>query len=103
MIEYRGGSRPSVGLTISIDTEEDNWTPSREHITTRNIGELPKLAGLFAGLGVRATYFTTYQVAVNPDAGAVIRDLHTGGLKSGHICIPGTLHRCVVWRPTSRC
>jgi hypothetical protein len=72
-------SRPRVGLSISIDTEEDNWAPTREGVTVTNIQELPKLADLFASLGVRATYFVTYQVAAAADSAAVLRDLHERG------------------------
>jgi len=53
-----------VGLSVSIDTEEDTWIPSLEGITVegirvRNIREIPKLAERHASLGVRATYFVT--------------------------------------------
>ncbi len=68
-------SRPRVGLSISIDTEEDNWAPTREGITVSNIQELPRLADLFDSLGVRATYFVTYQVAAAADSAAVLREL----------------------------
>lgn len=74
-----GSARPSVGLSISIDTEEDNWIPSLEGVTVRNAGELPRLAELFASLGVRATYFVTYQIASTPESAAVIRDLAADG------------------------
>lgn len=74
-----GGTRPVVGLSISIDTEEDNWIPSLEGITVRNIREIPRLAELFATLGVRATYFVTYQVASTPESASVIRDLASDG------------------------
>jgi len=68
-----------VGVSVSIDTEEDNWIPSLEGITVRNIRELPKLAELCASLGVRATYFVTYQVASTPESAAVIRELASDG------------------------
>jgi len=74
------GSRPTVGLSISIDTEEDNWSPAIQGVTVRNIQELPKLSELFTSLGVRATYFATYQVVANPDSAAVLRDLHDQGI-----------------------
>jgi hypothetical protein len=74
------GSRPTVGLSISIDTEEDNWSPAIQGVTVRNIQELPKLSELFTSLGVRATYFATYQVLANPDSAAVLRDLHDQGI-----------------------
>jgi hypothetical protein len=72
-------TRASVGLTVSIDTEEDNWTPATRDITTRNISQLPKLAALFERLGVRATYFTTYQAAICAESASVLRALHGSG------------------------
>ena len=77
--EHRG-SRPTVNLSISIDTEEDNWVPSVDGVTVRNIQELPKLSELFTSLGVRATYFVTYQVVANPESAAVLRELHGQGV-----------------------
>jgi hypothetical protein len=78
-LEQRG-TRPTVGLSISIDTEEDNWSPAIQGVTVRNIRELPKLSELFASMGVRATYFATYQVVANPDSAAVLRDIHEQGI-----------------------
>ena len=62
-------------LIVSLDTEEDNWHRSRTDVTVRNIFELRRLARLFDRLGVRPTYFTTYQVAIDPEAAAVLRDV----------------------------
>ena len=56
-------SAREVLLIVSIDTEEDNWTPTRGRSTVENIRELPRLERFFERLGVRATYLTTYQVA----------------------------------------
>ncbi|PYP51709.1 MAG: hypothetical protein DMD45_07020 [Gemmatimonadetes bacterium] len=75
-------TRPTF-LIVSIDTEEDNWQPRRERVTVENIRELPRLDALFQGLGVRATYFTTYQVAIHTWAAAILRDLHAGGAELG--------------------
>src|ERR1043166_6935984 len=69
----------TIRLTVSIDTEEDNWQPRRDGVTIENIRELPRLDGLFQRLGVRATYFTSYQVAVQEWAAATIRQLRGGG------------------------
>ncbi len=71
-------SRPAVGLSISIDTEEDNWDPAVEDVTVRNIDELRRLDEMFGSLDVRATYFVTYQVAANPGAAAIMRGIHEG-------------------------
>lgn len=68
-----------VTLLVSIDTEEDNWTPSREGITVENIRELPTLQALFDRLGIRATYFTTYQVAKQRAAATIVREICADG------------------------
>jgi len=70
-----------VTLVVSVDTEEDNWVPTRSSLTARNVLELPRLDALFRRLGgVRTTYFTTYAVVQDPEATAVMRDLAQGGL-----------------------
>src|SRR2546422_322612 len=68
-----------VTLLVSIDTEEDNWVPSREGITVENTRELPRLQALFDRLGIRATYFTTYQVAKRPAAAMILREICAAG------------------------
>lgn len=68
-----------VTLVASIDTEEDNWRPVRSGMTANNIGELPRLQGHLEGLGLRPTYFTTYQVACDPRASRIIREIHDSG------------------------
>ncbi|OLB80775.1 MAG: hypothetical protein AUI15_41085 [Actinobacteria bacterium 13_2_20CM_2_66_6] len=70
---------PNVLLLVSVDTEDDNWHPRREGVTVENVRELPRLAALFRRLGVRATYFTTYQVAIRDWAAGLLRELRTGG------------------------
>lgn len=75
-------SRPIL-LLVSVDTEEDNWQPRRDGVTIENIHELPRLDALFQRLGVRATYFTTYQVAIREWAAATLRELHAGGAEIG--------------------
>jgi hypothetical protein len=74
---------PPTLLIVSIDTEEDDWHPRRDGVTVENIRELPRLDALFQGLGVRATYFTTYQVAIHDWAAAILRELHGGGAELG--------------------
>jgi len=64
-----------IFVIVSLDTEEDNWNRSRTNVTVKNIRELPRLARLFDGLGVRPTYFTTHQVAIDPCSAAVMRDV----------------------------
>jgi hypothetical protein len=60
---------------VSLDTEEDNWSRSRDGVTCENIGELRRQAAFFEGLGVRPTYFTTYQVATDVRAADVMREV----------------------------
>ena len=74
---------PPILLIVSVDTEEDNWQPCRDGVTIDNIRELPRLDVLFQRLGVRATYFTTYQVAVREWAAATLRQLRAGGAEIG--------------------
>ena len=68
MSERRAPCSGGVLLLVSIDTEEDNWHRSRHDVTLENIGELRQLAAFFKRLGVRPTYFTTYQVAADSRA-----------------------------------
>jgi hypothetical protein len=73
----------TIRLIVSIDTEEDNWQPCRDGVTIENIRELPRLDSLFQRLGVRATYFTTHQVAVQEWSAATLRQLQDGGAEIG--------------------
>jgi hypothetical protein len=70
---------PSILLLVSIDTEEDNWEPARRGITVENIRDLPRLDRFFERLGVRATYFTSYQVAITPWAADILGGIAAGG------------------------
>src|SRR5258708_33361972 len=68
-----------VIVIVSIDTEEDNWHRTRTGVTVENIAELRGLAAFFDRLGVRPTYFTSYQVAIDPRAAATLREVSAGG------------------------
>jgi len=74
---------PSILVMVSIDTEEDNWRPCRDGVTVDNVRELPRLDTLLRQLGVRATYFTTYQVALRDWAVATLQELQAGGAEIG--------------------
>jgi len=76
-------TKPPTLLIVSIDTEEDDWRPRRDGVTVENIRELTRLDALFQRLGVRATYFTTYQVAIHDWAAAILRELHGAGAELG--------------------
>ena len=73
----------SILVMVSIDTEEDNWRPCRDGVTVDNVRELPRLDTLLRQLGVRATYFTTYQVALRDWAVATLQELQAGGAEIG--------------------
>ena len=60
---------------VSIDTEEDNWVPTRDDITLENARQLPGLQAMFDRLGVRPTYFVTHTLAVDPMASEIIAEL----------------------------
>jgi hypothetical protein len=68
-------ARPAIPLIVSLDTEEDNWNRSRTNVTVESIGELHRQSKLFERLGVRPTYFTSYQVAVDECAVAVLSEV----------------------------
>lgn len=68
-----------IPFVISIDTEEDNWTPVRSGFTAANSRELPVLDQFFASLGVRATYFTTFQFVSSPGAAEILREIIARG------------------------
>lgn len=77
MVE-RGSKADGILLIVSIDTEEDNWHRSRHDVTVKNIDEFRPLAAFFRRLGVRPTYFTTYQVARDDRAAATLREACDG-------------------------
>lgn len=79
MPEVRAPSARDIILVVSVDTEEDNWYPSGHCLTVENIRELPRLEAFFRRLGVRATYFTTYRVAVDPEAADILRTIGDAG------------------------
>jgi hypothetical protein len=66
-------------LVASIDTEEDNWRPTRDGIRIENIRELPALQRFLAGLGLRPTYFADHPVASSAWSAAILRELAESG------------------------
>ena len=70
-------------LLVTIDTEEDNWEPRPGEATVENIRELPRLDRFLQRFGVRATYFTTFQVATVPWAADILRAIRDGGAEIG--------------------
>lgn len=76
-------------VLLSVDTEADNqWeAESRRNISVRNIAELPRLQKLCDEYGVRPTYLLTYEVAVDAESQAILRELAGTGR-----CEIGTHH-----------
>jgi peptidoglycan/xylan/chitin deacetylase (PgdA/CDA1 family) len=68
-------------VLLGVDTEADNqWeAASRETLTVRNIAELPRLQKLCDEYDVRPTYLLTQEVAVDPEAKAILKDLAATG------------------------
>ncbi len=71
------GYRPA--FLVTIDTEEDNWFPSREGITTENIRGVERLQQLFDRYGVRPTYLTTWEIVTRPWAIALLTGIERDG------------------------
>jgi len=74
---------PTVLLSASVDTEEDNWVATRDGVTTANIARLPRMHERMSRLGLRLTYFSAYRVAIDPAAAAVLRELNQDGAEIG--------------------
>lgn len=68
-----------VLVIVSLDTEEDNWVPTRTGVTVKNIAAVSGLAKFFDRLGVRPTYFTSYQVALDRRAAETLREACADG------------------------
>lgn len=64
-----------IQLVVTIDTEEDNWWPTRVDVTARNVHELPRLHEVLDEHGVRPTYLVTYRVARDDAAVGTLLDL----------------------------
>ncbi len=73
-------------LTITIDTEEDNWGEFvRPAYTVENLTRLPRLQAIFDRWGVRPTYLVTHPVATSSVGVEVI-----GGFRARGACEVGT-------------
>jgi len=66
-------------VILSIDTEEDNWQPTRSGLSVENIRALPRLNAFLGEFGARPTYFTAHSVAATPWAADVLRALDAEG------------------------
>jgi hypothetical protein len=60
----RSATKPA--FLITIDTEGDNLWARKSEVTTENARHLPRFQELCEAYGVKATYFTDYEMAVDP-------------------------------------
>lgn len=74
-------------LAVSIDTEEDNWMPTRQGMTVENVKALSRLVRAIGPLGLRPTFFTTHAVCRVPAALAAVREAagQLGGEVGAHL------------------
>lgn len=76
-------------LVVTIDAEEDQWSPSTRISSVTNVQEVRSLEPLFASHGVIPTYLLTYPVAQDERASSLLRDvLETGRCEIGMHCHP---------------
>ena len=67
-----------IPIVVSVDTEEDDWLPSRD-VTVENIREIPNFQGRMERSGIRPTYFTTHSVSSRDWASAILREIAARG------------------------
>ncbi len=69
----------SVSLVLSLDTEEDDWIPTRTGWTVENARSLPQWHAFCRRLGVRPSYLVAYSMASTPWAASILKDLASDG------------------------
>ena len=62
-------------ILVSVDTEEDNWKPTRSGISVENVRALPEFNDFLIGLDLRPTYFVDHPVATEPWAAEILRGI----------------------------
>ncbi|HEX9729014.1 MAG TPA: hypothetical protein VGA37_10960 [Gemmatimonadales bacterium] len=62
-------------IVLSIDTEEDNWTPTRTGLSVKNVAALSNAASFMRRLGARPTFLATHAVITDPAGADVLRSL----------------------------
>ena len=75
----RADASTEVLVIVSIDTEEDNWVPTRDDVTVENIRVLPRINGLLRRMGIRPTYFTNHAVIAAHWAVEILREMRADG------------------------
>jgi len=66
-------------LTVTIDTEEDNWSDYASEPVLSNIGKIPELQKLFDRYGVKPNYLISYPVAADAKSAALLRGVMEDG------------------------
>jgi hypothetical protein len=81
----------TMKLTITIDTEEDDWGNfASSGQTLHNIAMIPRLQEIFDAFGVKPTYLITYPVATDAECICVL-----GAIEKSGRCEIGT--HCHPW------
>lgn len=81
----------SVYLTVTIDTEEDNWGEfTRSSYTVENVRRVPRLQQLLVRHGIRPTYLVSYPIAASKEGACILG----GYLKDGMCEIGAHPHPC---------
>jgi len=77
-------------LTVTIDTEEDNWGEySLARYSAENVENIPELQELFDHFNVKPTYFVSYPVASDSQAVSTLKSLlREGKCEIGMHCHP---------------
>ena len=60
---------------ISVDTEEDNWKPTRTSLSVENVRQVPRFQRFLEDRGFRPTYFVAYEVAKQRWAASVLLEV----------------------------
>jgi hypothetical protein len=75
-------------LTVTIDTEEDNWSDYASKPVLSNMEKIPELQKLFDRYGVTPNYLVSYPVASDVRSVAILREI----MESGRCEIGAHLH-----------
>ncbi|MBE0604112.1 MAG: polysaccharide deacetylase family protein [Deltaproteobacteria bacterium] len=66
-------------LTVTIDTEEDNWSNYDSKPVLSNLEKIPSLQELFDRYGVKPNYLISYPVASDEKSAAILRGIMEDG------------------------
>ncbi len=85
---YRRRGMRVVSLTVSVDTEEDQWGPGQGEPTVENVRALGAAHRQLISRGLRSTWFCTQPVVETPFSLDVLRELRA----TGHAELGAHLH-----------